>query len=135
MADKKISQLPSLTNPATPDLLVIIDDPNGTPTSKRIAIGDLFGAIPANTVHKGTVRFEGNTQFLASNTVVTANINFNSGGILKANNVSITVRGTAPATNNAVTESLSVGQMFFTNTHLYIATDTTTIKRIALNVF
>ncbi len=38
MADKKVTQLASLTTTAAPDLLMIVDDPNGTPVSKKITI-------------------------------------------------------------------------------------------------
>lgn len=40
-----------------------------------------------------------------------------------------------PATSNATTESISAGTIFYSNTHLYIATDENTIKRIALSDF
>ena len=99
---------------------MIVDDPNGTPTSKKITLKTLYGNINSNTVFRGV-----------KNT-------FNSNSIfnkfLTANNVILT-KGSAPATNNATTESMSVGQIRFTNTHLYIATDSTTIKRVALSVF
>ena len=44
MADTKISALTELTTPADADLLVIIDDPAGTPISKKITRGNLFNA-------------------------------------------------------------------------------------------
>lgn len=126
MADKKVSQLTALTSTAAPDLLLIVDDPNGTPLSKKVTIKTFFGAVPANTVFTANVTTRGNKVQHASNVVVT-----------KATTVNtfITTLKTTPSTNNATTESLSVGQMFFTNTHLYIAVNATTIKRVSLTTF
>jgi hypothetical protein len=36
MADQKITELTELTSPADEDLLAIVDDPSGTPTTKKI---------------------------------------------------------------------------------------------------
>jgi hypothetical protein len=44
MADKKVTQLTALTAPANNDLLMIIDDPLGSPISKKITIEDLLGS-------------------------------------------------------------------------------------------
>ena len=41
-AAKKITDLPELTTPASADLLEIVDDVAGTPTSKKIEIGNLL---------------------------------------------------------------------------------------------
>jgi hypothetical protein len=49
MADKKVTQLTALTAPANTDLLLIIDDPAGSPVSKKIEVEDLFGATSAVT--------------------------------------------------------------------------------------
>lgn len=126
MADKKVSQLTSLTTTAAPDLLLIVDDPNGTPVSKSITIKNLFATVPANTAFSANVTVSGNRALFSSNVQVT-----------KATTVNtfITTLGSAPGSNNASTESLSVGQMYFTNTHLYIAVNATTIKRVALDTF
>lgn len=126
MADKKVSQLTSLTTTAAPDLLLIVDDPNGTPVSKSITIKNLFATVPANTAFSANVTVSGNRALFSSNVRVT-----------KATTVNtfITTLKTTPSTNNATTESLSVGQMFFTNTHLYIAVNATTIKRVVLSTF
>jgi hypothetical protein len=55
MADKKVTQLPALVTPAAPDLLLIIDDPNGTPVTKKISLKTFFGAVPANTTISGNL--------------------------------------------------------------------------------
>jgi len=126
MADKKISQLPSATTAASPDLLLIVTDPNGTPTSKKITMKSLFGAVPSNTV------FSGSTLTVRARTTTTANVNVTK--TLTANIVNVTL-GSTPASNNATTVGMSVGEMRFTNTYIYIAVNATTIKRVALSTF
>ena len=42
MADVKISALGALTTVAKEDLLAIVDDPSGTPASRKITVEDLF---------------------------------------------------------------------------------------------
>lgn len=43
MADKKITELTALTAVAPEDLFVIVDDPAGTPITKKVTASDLFG--------------------------------------------------------------------------------------------
>jgi hypothetical protein len=126
MADKKVSQLPSLTTTAAPDLLMIVDDPNGTPVSKNITVKNFFGSVPSNTVFSANVTVTGNRVQLASNVNITKT--------LTANTVKITF-GSTPGSNNATSVGMGVGEMRFTNTHLYIAVNATTIKRVALDTF
>ena len=47
MADKKITALTALTSAATDDLLVIVDDVAGTPTTKKITVANLITLIKA----------------------------------------------------------------------------------------
>ena len=54
MADRKITELTALTAPNQKDLLYTVDDPTGTPVSKKISLFNLFGAVPANTSISGT---------------------------------------------------------------------------------
>jgi hypothetical protein len=122
MADKKVSQLTTLTSTTSEDLLLIIDDPNGTPVSKKITVKNLFGNISSNV----TIR--------SSNTVVTSNLNLTTSSLMKVNNFIVTVRS-VPASNNAASEGYKIGQMFFTNTHLYVAVNRTTLKRVDLSTF
>ena len=48
MADKKVTQLTELTTTNDEDQLLIVDDPNGTPASKRINVKNFFSTVPAN---------------------------------------------------------------------------------------
>lgn len=134
MADKKVSQLTSLTTTAAPDLLLIVDDPNGTPVSKNMTIKNFFGAVPSNTVFNARVTLNANTTIKCSNTLIVANVNLTTGSRLRVNNFVTTMR-TAPSTNNAINEGYVTGQAFFTNTHLYIAVNRTTLKRVSLSTF
>ena len=76
---KKISELTALTAPAAVDLLVIVDDPTGTPITKYVTVGNLFGnssanvvifnSTPANstiTVKKGTLIFDSDYLYVAT---------------------------------------------------------------------
>ena len=42
MADKKIPSLNSLTDPASDDLLLIVDDVSNNPVNKKITLKSLF---------------------------------------------------------------------------------------------
>ncbi len=58
MADTKISNLTALTTPNFEDLLAVVDDPSGTPTTKKITVANL-SAIPVDTASDGaTVTFD-----------------------------------------------------------------------------
>ena len=77
---KKISELTALTAPAAVDLLVIVDDPTGTPITKYVTVGNLLGnaaanvtiyntSTPANstiTVKKGTLMFDSSYLYVAT---------------------------------------------------------------------
>ncbi len=81
MADKalKISELNAITAPSGDDLLVIVDDPTGTPTTKKVTVANLLGnssanvviqnVTPANgtiTVTKGTIMFDSSFIYIAT---------------------------------------------------------------------
>ena len=52
MADKKITALTSLgTATAREDLLHVVDDPGGTPTNKKVTIGEYANALKAPVTH------------------------------------------------------------------------------------
>ena len=76
---KKITELTALTAPVAVDLLVIVDDPTGTPITKYVTVGNLLGnaaanvviynSTPANstiTVKKGTLIFDSDYLYIAT---------------------------------------------------------------------
>ena len=93
MADKKVTQLTALTAVANTDLLLIVDDPSGTPVSKKVEVGDVFGEtaqtvfssinISANTsASSGTTKIGGNTGTITapSGSTFTAGVVINEDG-------------------------------------------------------
>ena len=127
MADKKVTGLSTHTTPASEDLLLIIDDPNGVPASKKITLKTLFGNVTANTDLSGAKHI-----VRSANSVFTANVNITK--TLRANTFIRTIT-TNPSTNNATTEGWKVGEMRVSNTYFYMAVNATTIKRVALQTF
>ena len=75
MADKKVTQLTALTAPANTDLLLIIDDPAGSPVSKKITVEDLFGTTTGLTVTTVNVTATGNATLAANNITLDATNN------------------------------------------------------------
>jgi hypothetical protein len=77
MADKKITQLDAVTSVTSDDLFLIVDDPSGTPTSKKVTASNLAASIAAIGLNAGgsnpvlihgielpathQIRFEGST--------------------------------------------------------------------------
>ena len=55
MADAKITALPELTSMSDDDLFVVVDNPSGAPTSKKITKANLFSSIPStDTTYNAT---------------------------------------------------------------------------------
>ena len=45
MADKRISGLPAITSAAREDLLLVVDDPAGSPSNKKVSITNFFSNV------------------------------------------------------------------------------------------
>lgn len=73
MADKKITELTELSTPTQNDLLVIVDDPSGTPITKKIPLKTIFNDI--NFITEGTTTLAA-TSLVRS--TLTANTNANT---------------------------------------------------------
>jgi hypothetical protein len=125
MADRKITELAALTAPTGKDLLYVVDDPSGTPVSKKVSLHDMFGSVPANTSITGTATVSGNTSLGGAKTTVTAG------------QVTLSV-ATSVGSNNATTvlgRADGQGTIFWDQNYLYVATSNTEVKRVALSVF
>ena len=84
MADKKVTQLTALTAPANTDLLLVIDDPAGSPISKKITIEDLFGKTSTLSVSAINITSTGDTTLAANNFTIdsTTNITLTRGTVI-----------------------------------------------------
>ena len=136
MADKKVTQLTSLASPASEDLLLIVDNPGGTPTSKQISMKNFAGGMPNTAV--STLSVSANTTIAGSNTVVSSNVNFTSARGPRTSARFITIaKSTGTVSNNATTElgGGMQGSILIDDDYLYVATSNTVIKRVALSVF
>jgi len=148
MADKKVSALSAVTSITSDDLFLVVNDPQGTPASNKVSVKHLFASVPANTAIKGLFTTVANTIIAGAQANVSANATF-SGIVSLTSNTNITgttrvvgdkkliiaTKSATPASGNAVTSNVTAGTIFYSNTHLYIATDSNTIKRVALSTF
>ena len=146
MADKKVTQLTALTSPNDEDLLLLVDDPNGTPVNKKITVKSMFGAVPSKTAISGTLSVSSNGTFSGSNTVFSSNVVVTgttrpSELVINANRLTIGIKKTC-SSSNATTEFGSPtsdrphdGTFAWDDNYLYIAISNTVIKRVLLNSF
>ena len=74
MADKKVTQLTALTVPTKDDLLLVIDDPLGSPVSKKITVDNFFGATSTVSVNAISISASG-TSTLSANTFAINSVN------------------------------------------------------------
>ena len=178
MADKKVTQLTALTAPANTDLLLVIDDPAGSPISKKITIEDLFGKTSGLSVTTINLTSTGDTTLAANNFTIdsTTNITLTRGTVinedgadsdtriesdnqanmffvdasadaigimtstpteaLDINSDAIRVRtAQTPASSNNTAVGWGVGTITWDASYLYVAVDSSTIKRVALSTF
>ena len=71
---KKVSELPISNTAAQTDRVLIVKDPNGSPSTRTITVGNLIGSLPpANTSVAGVVKIDGDTIFLNGNGAIAAN--------------------------------------------------------------
>jgi hypothetical protein len=84
MADKKVTQLTALTGVANTDLLLIVDDPAGTPVSKKVELEDIFGATSQTVFASMNISTTGDTTLGANNFIFdpTTNTTFNRGVVI-----------------------------------------------------
>jgi hypothetical protein len=113
MADKRITELVELTVPAPQDLLMVIDDPTGTPINKKMQLSTLFGNISLTTTNTSVDTALVNVS-LASNVAHAANyaiagrfINHKDSAV--AGNVHLGLLASAVLTSNANIVSMCAG--------------------------
>ena len=79
MADKKVSELTAITNLSGDDLLLVVNDPSGTPASRKITVNNLFGNVVVSTTHKARTTFNANVIIATNSVTATANLAITGG--------------------------------------------------------
>ena len=137
MADKKITQLTQLTAPANTDLLLIVDDPSGSPISKKVELGDIFGETAQTTFQKIDIKATGNTTLAGDIVKITPTTRFEVEGLADFNNNEIRIRtAQTPASSNAAAVGWDQGTIAWDANYLYVAVGSTganSIVRVALS--
>jgi len=73
---KKVSELSAITNLSGDDLLLVVNDPNGTATSRKVTHKNFFANVVSDTTHRGRTTFQANTFVYGNQMTVQANANF-----------------------------------------------------------
>ena len=126
MADKKVTELTAITSVSGDDLLLVVNDPSGTPESRKVTVSNLFASVDSDTVHSGKVTFSANTTISGNKSTVSANTTFSG---------NLRLTSDTPASNNAASEGYGVGSIWYDDDYIYVATASGTIKRAALSTF
>lgn len=141
MADKKVTALTALTAVSNNDILLIVDDPLGTPISKKVTVENVFGNTTKTTLNKihigsSNTNITGTSLTLypgtggaASNVSVQGSVSIANSGVLRINS------STTPSSNNTATAGWTVGQIGWDSSYLYVAVSASVIKRVALTTF
>lgn len=123
MADKKVTSLTAATSVTDDDLFMVVDDPAGTPASKKLTVGALFGSVPSAAVFTKDVTVSGDNATISANTL------FSGAGNL------ILTSGTPTSNKPSLTiPPVSSGSIWFDDNYIYVAVNSTTIKRAALTL-
>lgn len=112
MADSKLSALTELTTPANEDLLYIVDDPSGTPLSKKVTVANLAAVVGSKIWPAFTSIVDGDYAWINQSSA-TKTVNAN-GGVYLTNthsigdgNQDVMIRKkSAPATPYTITAAL-----------------------------
>jgi hypothetical protein len=98
MADKKVSELTAINHLSRDDLLMVVNDPGGSPASRKITHANFFGNVVSETVHTGRTTLRANTTINGTTLTVSANSTFN-GTVIYNNGITFNRGATFSNTN------------------------------------
>ena len=74
MADKKVTELDALTSVTRDDLLMVVNDPQGTPASRKVSVKQFFSNVSVTPVFTERSIFSANVEFNGSKVLMNANL-------------------------------------------------------------
>lgn len=123
---KKISEFTRISRAGPEDLLLLVNNPDGTPSTRTITIKNLYNDVGAeaifyaNTTHKANVAFQSNTLFTGNDNRFQSNVHFTS-NLEVGSDVTINAFGRQYHGGNPMIGNTEF-QLFVANTNQYIAT-------------
>ena len=124
MADKRISGLPGAERTTKDDLLLIVDDPLGTPTNKRITVEGFFSNVNPKVVFSNSV-----SAFQADN----ASVSFAGGVGIQKNLIvlgDLEIKGNVKQTQAVTIEAFNSNLVPFSHMTFDIGNNTTSWKNL-----
>jgi len=105
MANKKLTDLNDLPSPAGADILAIVDDIAGTPTTKKVTATNLMSLAPVQSVagRTGTVTLS-NTDVSGLGTAATQDVGTSNGNVVQLDSTGLPVVDGSQLTGIVVTD-------------------------------
>lgn len=138
---KKVTDLTALTTAVANDILYIVDDPTGTPISKKISVIDLFQSnVTSNLAFTGTLSIGANVTANVT-TISVGNSSVNSvmsGGTLDVTNyvyanTFIAEYSGTPANTSDVPSGFTQGAMWADSNTFYVCVSNTEVMKVDLS--
>lgn len=72
MADKKVTELTAITSVSGDDLLLVVNDPLGTPASRKVTLKNFFSEVPVVTTVTANAEFSGTKVTMSANLMLSS---------------------------------------------------------------
>lgn len=79
MADKKVTQLAEVTQVSSDDLLLVVNDPSGNPSSNKVSANNLIGNVRFDSKFYKNTTLQGNVVINSSTLTINANTTLKGG--------------------------------------------------------
>jgi hypothetical protein len=128
LSSKKISELTAATGVVANSIMVVVDTTG--PTTKKITVQDFVNSVPSNTTFQMDLTVNGNASLNALS--VGANMSQGGNNYFSVNNITIAKTTTPANTTDVASAAGGIGQIWSDGSFLYVRSNTTHIRRVAI---
>ena len=120
MADKKVSALTAITDMSSDDLMLVVNDPSGTPASRKITHANFFANVHTVSDFTSNVTISSTKLTLSANTTLSGKLVNGSGTVIGKNGK---IHANNAISNNTITQAMlsgaatGVSNSFLTSTY------------------